>query len=230
MADILNDLAMTIDLFSPGPYYTYLVSLSTALRSIVGVAGGATRAAITNHQARANNMAGKQFEEIHYAEKFAELGGNINLHLRNFFLFLYRRFCQRRLTRDSHKPNRHDFRIFNYDQRISGVIWNVDLFPFLLLHPLPPLLQLSGRKLRFFSHSQRTKNRHLVRTISWKENRVFTEWHQFEAHGCEFQVEITATSSKSWKHFDTCQGQVSTKVFDCLGRSPARYLIVVKSW
>lgn len=58
-ADFLNDLAFFIDILSPlfGPYFTLVVCVSGIFRSIVGVAGGATRAALTQHQARRNNMA-----------------------------------------------------------------------------------------------------------------------------------------------------------------------------
>ncbi|XP_074094673.1 RUS family member 1 isoform X3 [Cotesia typhae] len=53
-ADILNDLAMGIELTLPSMHsssVTMLLCLSTAMKSIVGVAGGATRAALTQHQA-----------------------------------------------------------------------------------------------------------------------------------------------------------------------------------
>ncbi|KAK3798382.1 hypothetical protein RRG08_063392 [Elysia crispata] len=58
-ADVLNDLAIFIDILSPlfGPYFTLVVCVSGIFRSIVGVAGGATRASLTQHQARRNNMA-----------------------------------------------------------------------------------------------------------------------------------------------------------------------------
>ncbi|GFS10944.1 UPF0420 protein C16orf58-like protein [Elysia marginata] len=58
-ADFLNDLAFFIDIISPlfGTYFTLVVCVSGIFRSIVGVAGGATRAALTQHQARRNNMA-----------------------------------------------------------------------------------------------------------------------------------------------------------------------------
>ncbi|XP_033627879.1 RUS1 family protein C16orf58-like isoform X2 [Asterias rubens] len=58
-ADILNDAAICIELISPlFPYYfTAIACVSGVLKSIVGVAGGATRAALTLHQARRNNMA-----------------------------------------------------------------------------------------------------------------------------------------------------------------------------
>ncbi|XP_012944155.1 RUS family member 1 [Aplysia californica] len=58
-ADFLNDLAFFLDILAPtfGNYFTFVVCVSGVFRSIVGVAGGATRAALTQHQARRNNMA-----------------------------------------------------------------------------------------------------------------------------------------------------------------------------
>jgi len=59
-ADILNDIAIFIDLINPlfpSQLTVIVLSCSSIFRAIVGVAGGATRAAITQHQARNNNMA-----------------------------------------------------------------------------------------------------------------------------------------------------------------------------
>ena len=57
-ADILNDLATSIDLIAP--FFKHLLlpitCISNLCRSIVGVAGGSTRAALTQHQAIAHNM------------------------------------------------------------------------------------------------------------------------------------------------------------------------------
>lgn len=57
-ADILNDLAISLDLIAP--FFKHLLlpitCLSNLSRSIVGVAGGSTRAALTQHQAIAHNM------------------------------------------------------------------------------------------------------------------------------------------------------------------------------
>jgi len=52
VADILNDMAMALELLLPMflTYSTHILCIATALKSIVGVAGGATRAAITQHQ------------------------------------------------------------------------------------------------------------------------------------------------------------------------------------
>ncbi|KAJ4439571.1 hypothetical protein ANN_07698 [Periplaneta americana] len=51
-ADALNDSAMALELLLPMfmEYSTYILCISTAMKSVVGVAGGATRAAITQHQ------------------------------------------------------------------------------------------------------------------------------------------------------------------------------------
>eukprot|EP00040_Diaphanoeca_grandis_P024426 m.134240 g.134240 ORF g.134240 m.134240 type:complete len:462 (+) comp29726_c0_seq1:197-1582(+) len=58
-ADILNDIAIFVEILAPGfpQYFVLLNCLSSVAKSIVGVAGGATRAAMTQHQARANNSA-----------------------------------------------------------------------------------------------------------------------------------------------------------------------------
>ncbi|CAF0769041.1 unnamed protein product [Brachionus calyciflorus] len=59
-ADILNDFSFFVDLTTPyfaRSYSIYFISFSGLLRSIVGIAGGATRSALTQHQARQNNLA-----------------------------------------------------------------------------------------------------------------------------------------------------------------------------
>nr|XP_022344974.1 RUS1 family protein C16orf58 homolog isoform X1 [Crassostrea virginica] len=58
-ADILNDLAICMEILAPyfKAYFTLIVCTAGVCKSIVGVAGGATRAALTQHQARRNNMA-----------------------------------------------------------------------------------------------------------------------------------------------------------------------------
>ncbi|CAG7785510.1 unnamed protein product [Allacma fusca] len=59
-ADMVNDTAIFIDLLTPALNPDIRVAvfcLSSVARSLVGVAGGATRAAITQHQARQNNTA-----------------------------------------------------------------------------------------------------------------------------------------------------------------------------
>lgn len=58
-ADILNDVAMFMEIAAPHfpPFFILIVCIAGIFKSIVGVAGGATRAALTVHQARRNNMA-----------------------------------------------------------------------------------------------------------------------------------------------------------------------------
>ncbi|ELU07084.1 hypothetical protein CAPTEDRAFT_141059, partial [Capitella teleta] len=58
-ADILNDVSILMDICAPffRVYFTLIVCVAGVCRSIVGVAGGATRAAVTQHQACRSNMA-----------------------------------------------------------------------------------------------------------------------------------------------------------------------------
>lgn len=58
-ADILNDIAMFMEILAPffPVFFTVIMCTSGVFKSIVGVAGGATRAALTVHQARRDNMA-----------------------------------------------------------------------------------------------------------------------------------------------------------------------------
>lgn len=59
-ADVLNDVAMFVEIFVL-PHFvehsTYVLCGTTTLKAIVGVAGGATRAALTQHHAIRGNMA-----------------------------------------------------------------------------------------------------------------------------------------------------------------------------
>lgn len=59
-ADILNDIAMTIEIFLL-PYYprfsTYILCATTTMKALVGVAGSATRSALTMHHAIRGNLA-----------------------------------------------------------------------------------------------------------------------------------------------------------------------------
>ncbi|KRZ14535.1 UPF0420 protein C16orf58 -like protein [Trichinella zimbabwensis] len=59
VADVLNDCSIFLDLIAPlsESTFIYVACLANVCRSIVGVAGGATRAAITQHQSRRHNMA-----------------------------------------------------------------------------------------------------------------------------------------------------------------------------
>ena len=59
-ADLLNDCVMFVEMFAPAlPRHLVLpvLCLTGLGRSLVGVAGGATKAAVAQHQARQNNMA-----------------------------------------------------------------------------------------------------------------------------------------------------------------------------
>lgn len=58
-ADVLNDLAMFMEILAPffPAFFLLIVCTAGVFKSIVGVAGGATRAALTVHQARRDNMA-----------------------------------------------------------------------------------------------------------------------------------------------------------------------------
>ena len=59
-ADVLNDCVMAVELLAPAlPRHLILpvLCLTGLGRSLVGVAGGATKAAVAQHQARQNNMA-----------------------------------------------------------------------------------------------------------------------------------------------------------------------------
>jgi hypothetical protein len=60
VADGLNDVAFFVDLLAPhfpSNCFVFLACISSLFRSIVGVAGGATRTAIVKHQARRGNLA-----------------------------------------------------------------------------------------------------------------------------------------------------------------------------
>ncbi|XP_075937331.1 RUS family member 1 [Anarhichas minor] len=58
-ADALNDIAMFMEILAPYFPACFILIVCTAgiFKSLVGVAGGATRAALTVHQARRDNMA-----------------------------------------------------------------------------------------------------------------------------------------------------------------------------
>ncbi|XP_068100235.1 RUS family member 1 isoform X2 [Hyperolius riggenbachi] len=58
-ADVLNDLAIFIEILAPvfPSCFTVTVCIAGIFKCIVGVAGGATRAALTVHQAKRDNMA-----------------------------------------------------------------------------------------------------------------------------------------------------------------------------
>ncbi|CAG9860719.1 unnamed protein product [Phyllotreta striolata] len=58
-ADVINDMAMTVELVLPyfSQFSMHLLCLTSTMKSLVGIAGGATRASITNHQAIRDNTA-----------------------------------------------------------------------------------------------------------------------------------------------------------------------------
>lgn len=58
-ADIVNDTAMFFELLVPfaTDFSLHVLCITTAMKAIVGVAGNATRASITQHQAIKGNMA-----------------------------------------------------------------------------------------------------------------------------------------------------------------------------
>ena len=60
-ADVLNDAAMMLELAAgpllPKRSFQLVLCAASVARALVGVAGGATRTAVTQHQARANNIS-----------------------------------------------------------------------------------------------------------------------------------------------------------------------------
>ncbi|CAN9506007.1 unnamed protein product [Ophioblennius macclurei] len=58
-ADGLNDVAMFMEILAPHfpSFFTLILCTAGIFKSVVGVAGGATRAALTVHQARRDNLA-----------------------------------------------------------------------------------------------------------------------------------------------------------------------------
>lgn len=58
-ADVLNNISLFMEILAPHfpAFFTLTVCIARVFRSIVGMAGGATRAALTVHQARRDNMA-----------------------------------------------------------------------------------------------------------------------------------------------------------------------------
>jgi hypothetical protein len=59
-ADLLNDLAMTVEVFLL-PFYpqysTFILCGTSTMKALVGVTGGATRSALTQHHAIRGNLA-----------------------------------------------------------------------------------------------------------------------------------------------------------------------------
>ncbi|XP_078125769.1 RUS family member 1 isoform X2 [Sander vitreus] len=100
-ADVLNDIAMFMEISAPyfPACFTLIVCTAGIFKSLVGVAGGATRAALTVHQARRDNMAdisakdGSQETLVNLAGLLVSLiliplvTDNLILTLSLFFLF-----------------------------------------------------------------------------------------------------------------------------------------------
>lgn len=86
-ADILNDFSFFVDLMTPimpRNYSIYSMSFAGLLRSIVGVAGGATRSALTQHQAKNNNLA-----DVSAKDSSQETLVNLIALIFNLFLLTY---------------------------------------------------------------------------------------------------------------------------------------------
>ncbi|KAL7307547.1 hypothetical protein TKK_0000242 [Trichogramma kaykai] len=81
-ADILNDVAMSIEVMLPYlsssflSYSLYTLCLTTGMKAIVGIAGGATRVAIMQHHAIKDNMADVSAKE-HSQGTLVNLAGSI---------------------------------------------------------------------------------------------------------------------------------------------------------
>ncbi|XP_068750402.1 RUS family member 1-like [Montipora capricornis] len=102
-ADILNDASILLEMLSPNfkAYFTLLACMSSISKAIVGVAGGATRAAMTQHQARRDNMAdvaakdGSQETLVNLLALVSGLvitpmvSGNVGLTWTLFFIFTF---------------------------------------------------------------------------------------------------------------------------------------------
>lgn len=87
-ADILNDLAMGIELtlpYTPSSVVTILLCLSTAMKSIVGVAGGATRAALTQHQALVGNLADVSAKDASQETFINLIGSFVGIFILTYF-------------------------------------------------------------------------------------------------------------------------------------------------
>ena len=68
----ISDFAMCLELsgpFWPSFMFQYVLCTASVSRALVGVAGGATRTAITQHQAKANNMYVHMFLFFFFFEK-----------------------------------------------------------------------------------------------------------------------------------------------------------------
>ncbi|XP_050502873.1 RUS family member 1 [Diabrotica virgifera virgifera] len=86
-ADILNDAAMCIELCLPyfSNYSMELLCVTSSMKSIVGVAGGATRASITHHQAIKDNMAEISAKDGTQETLVNLVGSILSIYLLNVF-------------------------------------------------------------------------------------------------------------------------------------------------
>lgn len=59
-ADVINDVGLTLEMIAPitGPWFLLVACCGCVCKSLCGVAAGSTRAALTAHFARTNNLAG----------------------------------------------------------------------------------------------------------------------------------------------------------------------------
>lgn len=64
-ADVINDMGYMLDIMSPHMYFgfAFMQCSSSLVKALVGVAGGATRASLVQHQAKNNNMADIQAKD-----------------------------------------------------------------------------------------------------------------------------------------------------------------------
>lgn len=64
-ADVINDVGYMLDIMSPHMYFgfAFMQCSSSLVKALVGVAGGATRASLVQHQAKNNNMADIQAKD-----------------------------------------------------------------------------------------------------------------------------------------------------------------------
>uniref|UniRef100_A0A3Q3NI44 RUS family member 1 n=1 Tax=Mastacembelus armatus TaxID=205130 RepID=A0A3Q3NI44_9TELE len=88
-ADVLNDIALFMEILAPyfPACFTLIVCTAGIFKSIVGVAGGATRAALTVHQARRDNMADISAKDGSQETLVNLAGLLVLLYLIIFFLF-----------------------------------------------------------------------------------------------------------------------------------------------
>ncbi|CAI2729466.1 unnamed protein product [Schistosoma spindalis] len=124
VADILNDCALFLELISPlfNDLFTPLLCLANVLKSLVGVAGSATRAAIVQHQAIHNNLA-----DVSAKDGSQETLSNLLAWLLNFIL-LYMVTDYEFLQLTINYVNELWYPLLNSLQ--TNHEWNIDSFQF----------------------------------------------------------------------------------------------------